>query len=745
MADPFTRISSMLESARDITIEAAVSASTRLSETPTSKRPQEISKLLNSRVDREVLNGMKCVMALISRGEEGVSYFADVVKNVTSANSRVKALVLIYLLKYAEHEPDTALLLINSIQKLLGDKSPNARAALIRTLGGIKIPEIASLLVLCIKRTSSDLLPHVRAASALAIGKSYGIEGINRNQLGQILTSLLSDNLPMVVGSAIKVHFALQLQLRHAWDPIHLNFRRYTRILLDLDEWSQCALVDTLAEYCRRFLPRPEADDPDLSLFVTSLRPLIYSRSPSVIFSVCRAILQVDPSKLSEYELPALIVKLVVHESGAVRLYALQMATALAVADPKTLGKHYKKFIVFPGDSRVLATHKIRLLAELAAENVRPIAEELQYCALQTHNIDLSREAVRGLLKCTQSPEWTDRILHWCLKQITTSSAPIVAELLTLIRKLLQQKQNGGSDPQSIIRTIYKLASVQQESRLQPEARGTIVWIVGEFTEVSKNMIGPDLLRAALPTFVNAHEKVRYELLVLAAKSYLYELLAGHSVDDLNNSSIGKMFHHTMHLARYDAIFDTRDRARMLEQLLSPNNAQLAALFLQVPKPPPSLASIVYAPTVIARYLEAEAWADDSTLPPSSIRKETSILVQVTSVENSSASSVPRVSQQSSSIATRPYKLQSLDEFFGDEESELEPLDSESEGSQSESESEYESEEESSEEAGAEHNGNDSASDSSRPAVTIIDRKISPGDPAKYDSDADSNENFLRR
>lgn len=737
MADPFARISSMLESARDLTIEAAVSASTRLAETPMAKRPQEILKLLNSRVDRDVLNGMKCVMALIARGEDGSEYFADVVKNVTLLSARIKALVLIYLLKYAEHEPDTALLLINSIQKLLGDKKPAARAALIRTLGGIKIPEIASLLLLCIKRTCSDLLPQVRAATAIAIGKAYGIAGINKAQLGQLLATLLGDSSPIVVGSAIKVHFKLQPQLKKAWTPLHSNFRRYTRMISDLDEWAQCFMVETLTEYSRLFLPKPYFElaggsvefpdisefpesyrcvmDADLKLFVECLRPLVFSRSGAVILSVAKALVLVTtPEHVAEFRLPLVLTKLVTLGSGPIRLYALQMVLAIALTSPASLETLYRKFYVCPGDSIAVASHKLRILAVLASESTsKQIVQELQYCALQSHRLEIAQEAIKAIGQCSRtSSYWTDRILRWCSVQIGKVAPRIVGELLTVIRLLLQQKQSSGGDRQEIVRTIYRLSLILQRGiRLDQDARATIIWIIGEFTEVSQNTIGPDVLRQSLKLFVHESEKVRYELLILAAKVYLFELLTGHTdTEALNNSTIGKMFHHAMQLARYDAVFDTRDRARMLEQLLSRSNSQLATLFLQAPKPAPIVSTYSSSvDPVLSRYLESEPWAKPETLPPKTIRRESTVPLKVTSMDNSSnfgessstgvvgsLTSAELVARISAPIQQgKPYKLQSLDEFFGNEEDDVDSDTDEGTSDTSSEESEFEDSEES--------------------------------------------------
>ena len=45
-------------------------------------------------------------------------FFPDVVKNVVAPSFEVRKLVYIYLLRYAEQEPDLALLSINTFQKV---------------------------------------------------------------------------------------------------------------------------------------------------------------------------------------------------------------------------------------------------------------------------------------------------------------------------------------------------------------------------------------------------------------------------------------------------------------------------------------------------------------------------------------------------------------------------------------------------------------------------------------------------
>lgn len=79
----------------------------------------------------------------------------------------------IYLLKYAEQEPDLALLSINTFQRDLNDSSPFIRAMALRVLSGIKVPMIGNIVVLAIKKCAADVSPYVRKTAAFAIPKCY--------------------------------------------------------------------------------------------------------------------------------------------------------------------------------------------------------------------------------------------------------------------------------------------------------------------------------------------------------------------------------------------------------------------------------------------------------------------------------------------------------------------------------------------------------------------------------------------
>ena len=712
----------MLESARDLTIEAAVLASARFADTlPAVVGRAEITKLLNLRNERDVLSGMKCVLALVSRGDaagEAVTYFGDVVKNVTCRNLQVKRLVLVYLARYGELEPDTALLLINTIQKLLGDKDARLRAAAIRALAAIRIGSIAPIVVLSVVRVLLDAHPDVRAAAAMAVGTLWELQPPplrrHRRQLLEVLAKLLGDHNAAVVGAAVKLYARVrgQIEPRRRWDAVHRCYRRLCRALPQLDPWAQAFLVDVLVEYARRFLARGDAD---LALFLDALAPLVHSDAEFVVLSVCRAVVAVGTmQRLVDLGLPAVVARMVALQSVEVRCFGLRQAVELVRSERAVAAAAsevgvtaafrllYRRFFVFPSDAAAVCRLKLRLLLLLADEATMPaIFEELKYYVFHARDAATTRAAFACMGRCLQiSSLWSQRILRWCLCQVLRTTGGVLNELLTVVRFLLQQQRAEAASA----RTVYRLSLLLCQD-LPADARATIIWIVGEFTVECANQIGPDVLRRLIGGFALEDATVRYQLLVLAAKIMAYELSQCADAATALDSVEGRMFSHVLRLARYDSSYDTRDRARTLSVLMLAEHLelQLAVLFLQAPKAPP-LERLEGADTLdlFGLYFEIPDWADPATHPPASVRDEAveaaGDVPVVTAISSLSFGALPPPSSHAvSSTQAQPlaapkqtYKLQSLDEFFGDEseESESESESSESEVGSDESEAE---------------------------------------------------------
>ena len=86
------------------------------------------------------------------------------------------------------------------------------------------------------------------------------------------------------------------------------------------------------------------------------------------------------------------------------------------------------------------------------------------------------------------------------LGQITSLDGTLAAESLTVIRHLIQL------DPQAHMGTVIRLAK-NLDSATDPQARATIIWLVGEFSGSNgEDNIAADVLRILLKDFTNESE-----------------------------------------------------------------------------------------------------------------------------------------------------------------------------------------------------------------------------------------------
>lgn len=277
------------------------------------KLPQ-LKKQLDSRSDADKLDAMRRLIAAVSKGRNVSSFFPDVVKNVVSHNLEIRKLVYIFLIRHAESEPDLALLSVNTFQKDLADPNPLIRAMALRVLSSIRVPMIASIVALAIKKAAADTSPYVRKAAALAIPKCFrcvlsvrvllalltcvsSLDASQQSALLAILTPMLADRSPLAVGSVATAFNAL---CPERLDLLHPHFRRLARLLVDVDEWGQIVLLDLLSRYARSMLARPPTDeslslDSDLQLLLASADPLLSSRNAAVVLAASRTFYYIAP------------------------------------------------------------------------------------------------------------------------------------------------------------------------------------------------------------------------------------------------------------------------------------------------------------------------------------------------------------------------------------------------------------------------------------------------------------------
>ncbi|KAL8640512.1 MAG: hypothetical protein Q9228_002568, partial [Teloschistes exilis] len=483
---------------------------------------------------------------MMYRSTPCLPYFSAVVKNVANSNIEVKKLVYIYLLHYAESEPDLALLSINTIQKSLTDQNPQVRAMALRVMSGIRVPVISQIVSLAIKRGCADMSPHVRKAAALAIPKCYRLDPTTMPQLLDYLQILLGDKQYFVAGSAVTAYLEL---CPDRVELIHKHYRSLVRKLVDMDEWGQLATLRLMSIYARRCLPKrtkkvkksktkgfyeDEASgdessageevqvlDPDLDLFLKACKSLLQSRNSAVIVSVARCFLDLGTPEYIDTAIGPLVALL--RSPQDIQQVALYNIVDICLARPKQFIRYANHFLVHATDPFDIACLKFEvwtLIYPHCESHIRDmILSEFEHFT-RSPDPEIVRESVRAIGRCAQNDRKASaRGLRLLLNQVSSQDGRLAAESLTVIRHLIQR------DPQAHNKTVIRLAK-NLDTTPHPDARATIIWLVGEFAGMgnSENNIAPDVLRILTKSFASESEAAKLQIVLLAARVYLHYL-----------------------------------------------------------------------------------------------------------------------------------------------------------------------------------------------------------------------------
>ena len=584
---------------------------------------------------------------MMYRSQKTLPFFSSVVKNVASPNIEIKKLVYIYLLHHAEQEPDLALLSINTIQKSLSDKDPQVRALALKTMSGIRVPVISQIVSLAIKKGVVDMSPYVRRAAALAIPKCYRLDPSQEPQLIEYLTTLLGDKQYYVAGAAV---IAFMEMCPTRIDLIHKNYRSLVKKIVDMDEWSQLATLRMMAYYSRKCFPRRtrrvEANEghdhnmdlqsfyegsafqngghevvlePDLQLLLNAIKGLLQSRNSGVVLAVTRCYVELGTPEYVSLAIGPLVALL--RGASDIQQVALYNIVSICLQRPADFVRYANHFLVRGTDPAPVWELKLEVLA-LIFPHCKPhikslILHELEHFSRGSTNPALVRESVRAIGRCAQADSsMANRCLKLLLGQIASLDGTLAAESLTVIRHLIQQ------DPEGHTGTVVRLAK-NLDSATDPQARATIVWLVGEFAGLQgEDNIAADVLRILLKDFASESEAAKQQIVLLAAKVYLHHInrkpepaepekekepegVEGIEGDDggwqengdkpespppnKEEDRIAGLWEYVMLLVRYDTSYDLRDRARMYRALLAV--PQLATLMLLAPKPAPQAPS----------------------------------------------------------------------------------------------------------------------------------------------------------
>jgi vesicle coat complex subunit len=535
-----------------------------------------------------------------------------VVKNASHANATARALVYALVVALAEAAPDAALLSVNSIQRGLSDVSAARRALALRTMAAIRVPAIAQIVVLGVKRGAADSSAVVRRTAALAVPKCYRLDPAAGPALVEVVGALLGDRQYYVVGAAVAAWWEV---CPERLDLVHPHYRGLVKKILDMDEWGQLATLRMLLVYARKCFPRVTAkhsksvkddlpddgkgseeaviDDPDLELLLRSIQPLLQSRNSAVIVAVTRCFFYLGDASHVALSVGPLLSTL----RAPPDIHTLTISTILAIVQrhPTAFVPHAAHFLLSAADPLPLATQKLTILSHLFP-NAPPHLRSLMLTDISHHTragasqpllVRAAVDALGRIARRAPEPALRARCLRLLLAHLASDDDALVSASLQQIRRLvLRDRRRGGTGKQpEHARTVVRLAAHLDGLRA-PGARAAAVALVGA---VAPRGLAADVWRVLLRGFAKESAEVQAQVLLLAARVFLHYQRGGEEGQRDEDGTVERVRHmleHTFLLARYARSYALRDRARYLRALLlgSPNT-DLAALLLLADAP----------------------------------------------------------------------------------------------------------------------------------------------------------------
>jgi AP-3 complex subunit beta len=552
---------------------------------------------------------------MLSQDVDVAPVFPSVVKNVVSANAEVKRLTHMYLVHYADVEPDTILLSIASFQKDMRGPNQLLRASALRVMSSIRVRVIVQPVVLAIRSAVIDSSAYVRKAACAALLKVASVDPELKPELSDILTTLLKDASTLVLGSAVAVFLEL---CPERIDIVHRVFRKLCHLIADMDEWGQVATLTLLTRYAKSQFLNPDAEqrkpkdadatadgaaataaaaakekkkadgagdddedelvltddgdiDPDHRLLLKSTAPLLQSRASSVVFAA--ALLHVELAPPAEQRLVGRALCRILRASRESQWVVLHQCATLAATKPDVLRAHMAEFFV-SNDTTLAAQMKLEILTHLVDET--NIAKLLREFATYVKHEDkrFVRATIQAIGRCaTQIPAVLDSCIASLMRLLSNRSEHVVAESVIVLKRLLQTP--AAAENEAVIRQLARLL----DTIAVPTARAAITWLCGEY-HARIALYAPDVLRQLARSFALEHTEVKLQVLTLGAKLFVAR------PDDVR-----ALFEYVLTLAKYDQSYDVRDRARLLRALLVTDTAPAlkaaSKRLLEVVKPVP--------------------------------------------------------------------------------------------------------------------------------------------------------------
>lgn len=478
----------------------------------------ELKAELNSDKKEKKKEAVKKVIASMTVGKDVSALFTDVVNCMQTENLELKKLVYLYLMNYAKSQSDTAIISVNTFVKDCEDSNPLIRALAVRTMGCIRVDKITEYLCEPLRKCLKDEDPYVRKTAAVCVAKMHDINAQLVEDQGflDLLKDLLSDSNPMVVANAVAAISEILETSPTAQQSLEMNIGTINKLLTALNEcseWGQVFILDAISNY------NPK-DDKEAQSICERVTPRLAHANAAVVLSAVKVIMKLmemlDPH--SDY-ITMLVKKLspplvtLLSAEPEIQYVALRNINLIVQKRSDVLKAEMKVFFVKYNDPIYVKLEKLDIMIRLTNQgNIAQVLAELKEYATEV-DVDFVRKSVRAIGRCAIKVEQAaERCVSTLLDLIQTKVNYVVQEAIVVIKDIFRKYPNKY---ESIIATLCENLDTLDE----PEARASMIWIIGEYAERIDN--ADELLESFLEGFQDENTQVQLQLLTAIVKLFL--------------------------------------------------------------------------------------------------------------------------------------------------------------------------------------------------------------------------------
>ncbi len=399
--------------------------------------------------------------------------------------------------------------------RALALQNPLIRALAIRTMGCIRVEKITEYLCEPLSRCLKDEDPYVRKTSAVCVAKLYDIspELVEDRGFVDNLRELISDANPTVVANAVSA--LSEISQSSGRDVMNVSANVLQKLLAALNEcteWGQVFILDSLSQY----MPQ---DAREAEGIIERVSPRLQHANSAVVMSAVKVILryldEVDNQELVRTITKKLAPPLVtlLNAEPEIQYVALRNINLVVLKRPKILEHEIKVFFCKYNDPIYVKMEKLEIIIRLASErNIDQVLLEFKEYATEV-DVDFVRRAVRAIGRCAiKLDRATERCITVLLDLIKSAVSYVVQEAVVVIKDIFRKYPNRY---ESIIATLCENLEVLDE----PEAKASMIWIIGEYAERIDN--ADELLESFMETFQDETSMVQLQLLTATVKLFL--------------------------------------------------------------------------------------------------------------------------------------------------------------------------------------------------------------------------------